>query len=289
MNRKSDQKPLISIGVPTYNRAASLERVLESLVSQSYTHLEIIISDNCSTDPAVKEVAEKFAQKDSRVQYFRQAENIGAAHNFKFVLDQAVGKYYMWNADDDIRSEDFIDVNCEFLEKNEEYPASTSPNALVEDFSDYNGPYEDFSLEGNLFQRFQKFFENALRSHGIFYSLFRTEVIKKNPYMGKDFIAADWAIDLFVLSHGPIARQKEGRILSSVGGVSQSGNHFKNYRKSLMDDFFPMYQFTKEIKFLLKPLSLREKLKIRSMIFKFNHIYYNEIANKAVSRVRSMT
>tara|TARA_R100001143_G_C3359601_1_gene134670 strand:+ start:4842 stop:5711 length:870 start_codon:yes stop_codon:yes gene_type:complete len=289
MNRLTDQKPLISIGVPTYNRAASLERVLESLVSQSYTNLEIIISDNCSPDAAVQDVAEKFAQSDSRVQYFRQTENLGAAFNFKFVLDQASGKYFMWNADDDLRSDDFIEVNSRFLEKNKEYPASTSPNALVKDFSDYDGPYVDFSLEGNLYQRFRKFFENALRSHGILYSLFRTDVIKKNPYMGKDFIAADWAIDLFVLSHGPIARQKEGRIMSSIGGVSQSGNHFKNYRKSVVDDFFPMYQFTKEIKHLLKPLSIREKLKIRSMIFKFNHIYYNEIMSKAVNRLRSMT
>jgi|GEM_PF-6802865 len=286
MNSKSDQKPLISIGVPTYNRAASLERVLESLVSQSYTNLEIIISDNSSPDPAVKEVAEKFVQRDSRVLYFRQTENIGAAHNYKFVLDQAVGKYYMWNADDDIRSEDFIEVNSRFLEQNEKYPASTSPNALVKDFSDYDGPFVDFSLEGNLYQRFQKFFENALCSHGILYSLFRTDVIKKNPFMGKDFIAADWAIDLFVLSHGPIARQKEGRILSSIGGVSQSGNHFKNYRKGFIDDIFPMYQFTKEIKYLLKPLSFREKLKIRSMIFKFNQIYYDEVASKLINRVR---
>lgn len=288
MKSKTDQKPLISIGIPTYNRAASLERVLESLVSQSYPHLEIIVSDNCSPDPAVKEIGEKFAQLDSRVHYFRQAENIGAANNFKFVLDQAVGKYYMWNADDDIRSIDFIEVNCRFLEQNDKYPASTSQNLLVKDFSDYGGPFVDFSLEGNLYQRFQKFFENALHSHGIFYSLFRTDVIKKCPFVGRDFIAADWAIDLFILSYGPIARQNRGWILSSVGGVSQSGNHFKNYRKSIMDDFFPMYQFTKEIKHLLKPLSLREKIKIRLMIFQFNHIYYREIMNKAVNRVKSM-
>ena len=53
-------EPLVSIGVPTFNRPKTLERTLKSLVNQTYKNIEIVISDNCSTDINVELVIEKF-------------------------------------------------------------------------------------------------------------------------------------------------------------------------------------------------------------------------------------
>jgi glycosyltransferase involved in cell wall biosynthesis len=52
--------PLVSIGVPTYNRPLGIKRVLDCLTNQTYTNLEIVISDNCSTDPEVEKVIGTF-------------------------------------------------------------------------------------------------------------------------------------------------------------------------------------------------------------------------------------
>lgn len=103
-----DNGPLVSVGIPCYNRPEGLRRTLECICGQTYRNLEIIISDNCSPDPDVERVAREFACKDPRIQYFRQSVNEGPAFNFKFVLEKATGEYFMWASDDDEWESEFI-------------------------------------------------------------------------------------------------------------------------------------------------------------------------------------
>ncbi|MDQ6740106.1 MAG: glycosyltransferase, partial [Actinomycetota bacterium] len=90
----------MSIGLPTYNRAALLPRAVESALAQDYTNLELIISDNASTD-GTPAVCVAYAGRDRRVRYIRQPVNNGAMANFNAVLAAARGSYFMWLADDD--------------------------------------------------------------------------------------------------------------------------------------------------------------------------------------------
>jgi len=100
-SRIADDSPLVSVGIPTYNRPESLRRTLECITGQTYKNLEIIVSDNCSPNPDVESVGREFAKKDPRIQYFRQKENFGGGYNFLFVLEKATGEYFMWATDDD--------------------------------------------------------------------------------------------------------------------------------------------------------------------------------------------
>jgi glycosyltransferase involved in cell wall biosynthesis len=110
--------PLISIGVPTFNRPTSLARTLEHLRRQTYKNIEIIISDNASPDPRVRDVATYHAKSDGRVRYYRQQENKGALANFKYVLQEAHGTYFMWAADDDVLEPDCVERLVEILGSN---------------------------------------------------------------------------------------------------------------------------------------------------------------------------
>lgn len=276
-------QPLVSIGLPTFNRPESLKIVLESLLNQTYKNIEIIVSDNGSENPEVEKIVNEFVQSDKqkRIRYFRQSENKGPAFNFQFVLDQSRGKYFLWNADDDIRSNDFIEVNTQFLESNPDYPASTSPNALVQNFAEENKQYVTYSIEGNRYERYRQFFRNALPSHGIFYSQYRSEIIKQCPFVGKYFIAADWAIVLYILYHGPIARLEKGYILNLKGGFSESTSHFRNFRKTVIDDLNPMYRFYSETKSLYIPLTYLQRVNIFYLIMSFNSIYVQYLYHDA--------
>lgn len=102
-------QPLVSVGLPTYNRPELLKRALDSLLSQTYQNLEIIISDNASPDPSVEAIAKIYCKRDSRVQYIRSVENTGAIRNFWSVLSFCSGEYFMWAADDDEWESDFIE------------------------------------------------------------------------------------------------------------------------------------------------------------------------------------
>lgn len=98
--------PLVSIGIPTYNRASSyLKDALRSAVNQTYKNIEIIVSDNCSPDNT-ESVVKEFS--DSRIRYFRQKHNIGANSNCNFCLEQSQGKYFLMLFDDDVVDDDFI-------------------------------------------------------------------------------------------------------------------------------------------------------------------------------------
>jgi glycosyltransferase involved in cell wall biosynthesis len=98
--------PLVSIGIPTYNRASSyLKQALQSAVHQTYKNIEIIVSDNCSSDDTESVVR---AFNDPRIRYYRQPNNIGALNNRNFCLQQSQGKYFLFLCDDDLIDEDFI-------------------------------------------------------------------------------------------------------------------------------------------------------------------------------------
>jgi glycosyltransferase involved in cell wall biosynthesis len=117
----ADNEPLVSVGIPAYNRPEGLKKTLESITGQTYRNLEIIVSDNCSPDPNVERIAKDFEKLDNRIQYFRQTENTGAANNFRFVLGKARGEYFMWAADDDFISEDFIWQAVRFFKEHSGY------------------------------------------------------------------------------------------------------------------------------------------------------------------------
>jgi glycosyltransferase involved in cell wall biosynthesis len=106
--------PLVSIGIPTYNRANSyLTQALQSAVNQTYKNIEIIVSDNCSSDDT-ESVVKDF--NDPRIRYYRQKENIGSVPNCNFCLEQSQGKYFLVLYDDDVIDDDFISTCMEAVQ-----------------------------------------------------------------------------------------------------------------------------------------------------------------------------
>jgi hypothetical protein len=109
---------LVSIGVPTFNRAEGLRQALGDLLSQTYGHIEIIISDNASTDPAVGRMMDDVLASDSRVVCHHHERNLGPIANFAFTLGKASGTYFMWAADDDRREPWMVETLVRQLESN---------------------------------------------------------------------------------------------------------------------------------------------------------------------------
>lgn len=97
----------VTIGMPVYNGEPFLRRALDSLLSQTFTSFELIVSDNASTDHT-EQISREYAARDRRIRYFRQSDNKGAAWNFSFVLEKARAEYFMWAACDDYWHPDFV-------------------------------------------------------------------------------------------------------------------------------------------------------------------------------------
>jgi glycosyltransferase involved in cell wall biosynthesis len=84
-----------------------LQRTLECATKQTYDNIEILVSDNCSTDHT-SEIVCSFS--DPRIKYHRQKENLGAYGNWNFLLNEAKGDYFHMYHDDDRIDEDFIET-----------------------------------------------------------------------------------------------------------------------------------------------------------------------------------
>ena len=83
---KINNSPKVIIGIPIYNEEKHIETTIESAINQTYENTEIIISDNCSSDRSY-EIAQQYPKKYSNIKVIKHKENIGAANNFKYLLE----------------------------------------------------------------------------------------------------------------------------------------------------------------------------------------------------------
>jgi glycosyltransferase involved in cell wall biosynthesis len=102
-----DGQPKLSIGLPVFNGERYLAGALDSLLGQSFEDLELIISDNGSSD-RTPEICRSYAARDPRVRYFRHDVNRGVPWNHNFTLGEARGEYFRWASHDDLCAPDFL-------------------------------------------------------------------------------------------------------------------------------------------------------------------------------------
>jgi glycosyltransferase involved in cell wall biosynthesis len=107
----------VSIGIPTFNRKKLVRKAIFSSLSQTYTNLEVIVSDDCSNDSIINEL---LTIKDSRLKVFQQHKNLGMVGNWNFCLNQAEGYYFVLLGDDDFLSPNFIEETVNFYNSNPE-------------------------------------------------------------------------------------------------------------------------------------------------------------------------
>lgn len=98
---------LISVGMPIRNEARYLRAALDALTSQMGVEMELIISDNASTDDTPL-ICREYCARYPWISYHRFEENVGAAANFIYVLEQARGKYFMWASGHDLWDRNFL-------------------------------------------------------------------------------------------------------------------------------------------------------------------------------------
>ena len=183
----SESLPLVSIGIPVRNGAEGLENALKDILSQSYANIEIIISNNASTD-GTDLICKAYADRDNRIQYFSQDHPITAMENFKFVLLKGKGEYFFWAAHDDRRTENWIEVLIDKLIDNKE---------AVLAFSDYAEFNSSRPIGGKVNEQYPTF--SGRKSNSIFeifrgrvhvihtYALMRAEAIRAYPFDEIDY------------------------------------------------------------------------------------------------------
>ena len=110
--------PLISICIPAYNAALYIKEAIVGWQNQSYSNLEIIVQDDCSTDDTY-EVALEIAKSDNRIQVFRNEKNLGIGANWNACYKKAKGDYVVIFNADDLIEPNFITEGLKIFKNNE--------------------------------------------------------------------------------------------------------------------------------------------------------------------------
>jgi len=268
MVSNQEKSPRLSIGMPVYNGELFIQQAIESILAQTFTDFELIISDNASTD-STQEICQNFSKKDNRIRIFKQDKNIRTHRNFIFVLKQAKGKYFAWAAVDDYLDKDFMEKNLKVLESHNSIVSSIGKiipygteslkiDSKLVDTSNYPKFLKNYVKRG----RHKKMVDTGpvsgdintkirtllkiTKSLGRWYGVHRTEQLKQ-CIVKRPFIDVEVAVFLNLLKLGDFYEESSTTLYEFDEGISSSGiiNLAKNSEHNAFEIIFPFYPFTK--------------------------------------------
>ena len=184
-------RPLVSVGIPVYNGERLITQALQALLAQTYDHLELVISDNGSTD-RTGEICREYAAKDARVKYFPNPVNVGIYANYRRVVALATGEYFMWAAVDDLKPSTVVqECVCALLNNHRAVMAHGTVlirTAAGADIIEY--PNAVNAADANAAARIRKF-TRGLQHNGMLYGLYRREALTHailGNHLGQDYL-----------------------------------------------------------------------------------------------------
>lgn len=221
---------LVSIGMPIYNRPVEMTRALDSILNQSYTNFELIISNDNSPNSEIDVIARNYSDVDNRIKYFKQENSLKTVENYSFVLKKAKGKYFMWLADDDWLDSNFIDNCVKFLENNEDYSICEG-KCIYQDNGVVLHSNSSKSSSSNLgWVRILKYFFRV-SLNGYMYGLIRKSYLDKIEFQNE--MGFDWQIVGSLFYQGKVKVIDTTAHYLSKGGVSnQSSSLDSQFKKS---------------------------------------------------------
>ncbi len=108
--------PKVTVCLPTYNSGEFLNQAIDSILQQTFTDFELIISDDCSTDNTPV-VIKSYQEQDSRIRYLRNSKNLGIFTNWNRCLEYAAGEYITIFAQDDMMLPKNLEEKVKILDK----------------------------------------------------------------------------------------------------------------------------------------------------------------------------
>jgi len=197
----SEPAPLVTIAIPTYNRAELLRGAIAAVRAQTHPSIHLVVCDNGSTDGTEALVRELLASGQA-IEYIRQPSNLGPTANFTTAGAAARGDYFMWYADDDWIPPEYVE-RC--LAVHRAHPGA----ALVAGVPRYGDPGTDGEpgvvlqiTDPDPARRVAAYFRQV-QDNGTFYGLIRTDALEAtSPLMTR--MGADWMFVAELAALGPI-------------------------------------------------------------------------------------
>jgi glycosyltransferase involved in cell wall biosynthesis len=270
-----EQNALVSICIPCYNAASFIDKTLQSVLTQTYSNLEIIICDDCSTDNTV-EMAKALA--DPRISMHVNEHNLGSSRNYNKALSYANGKYIKLLCADDLISPDCIEKQVRVFEQNADknIVLVTAEKRIIKE----NGKYlftKKFPGKG-LFDGKKAVQKSVRNGTNIFGEpgllLMKTEVLRKTSGVIEDnyfTYCNDFDLWCKMLLHGNLFVIKESLFSFRIVTTSTTSKTGWQQAKVMKNYFTLLYK--QNLYNISKPALLLGKFMVNLMTFARNMIY----------------
>jgi glycosyltransferase involved in cell wall biosynthesis len=174
----TERNPKVSFGLPVFNGEKYLDEAIQSILSQTFTDFELIISDNASTD-RTEEICKEYLSQDPRIRYHRNETNIGGSRNQNLTIELARGEYFHIGAYDDLLAPNLLSKCVEVLDKNPSVILCYTFLFKIDDSGKMTGKLEPdvMATSTNPIDRFH----DLLKGHPVdfLYGLIRTDTLRK--------------------------------------------------------------------------------------------------------------
>jgi glycosyltransferase involved in cell wall biosynthesis len=181
----TNQQPRVSIGIPVYNGESYLREAIDTLLAQTFTDFEIVISDNASTD-STEAMCKAYVERDKRIRYYRNPQNIGCAANFNHVFTLTKGQYFKWASYDDIHAPTYLEKCVEVLDNEPAVILCYPQSNQIDDRGNYRKDYtKNLNYRSSIpHERFYQLLQTFGWYHAAqIYGLFRSDVLRKTPLL----------------------------------------------------------------------------------------------------------
>lgn len=195
-----------------------LRRSIESALGQDYSMIEVIISNNASTDDT-QDICQEYSKKDGRVKYVTQSSNRGPVANFAEVLKRASGEYFMWLGDDDWIDASYVSHCVSLLDEDSGLAlVSGAPVYYRNEIITYKGKWFDLSEEWWAV-RVARYYA-TVADNGMFYGIMRTAQLQQ--IVTPNTIGGDWHCIANIVSMGKTRMSSAVAVHRDLGGATVS-------------------------------------------------------------------
>ena len=238
----TQSSPLVTIGIPTRNRAKTLQLALESAMQQTYEEIEIVVSDNASSDDTPK-ILQRATVQDKRVRVIQQSVPLTMLRNFEATWREGRGDFFIWLADDDLLSDNFVEGAVTALERR---PDAVLAFGEQEWFYVSMGvetavgfAYYDYSTRRS--RRWKRLWKDRQGGYEM-KGLFRREVLSGYSWYDHT-VSPDWPLLTYLMLVGEVIRVP-GIILYNGTDLPESGEDRAKAQSFSSIERFPMLKLS---------------------------------------------
>jgi glycosyltransferase involved in cell wall biosynthesis len=257
--------PTVSICLPVFNGENYLAEAIESILAQTFTDFELVITDNASTD-RTEEICRKFADADGRVRYHRNERNVGGARNQAIAVDLSKGRYVRLSAHDDKMAPTHLEECLAVLERRPDVVIVFTSTVVLDDVGAVVGGYH--STRGTGPTPSARFRELIFRDHNCdaIYGVIRGDALRSVRPM-ENFIDGDKVFLCRLAFHGPFLSIERPLFYKRF----HPKNHVANWRdrmawynpdakgKASFPNWLELASFTTAV--VTAPIPVRERLR----------------------------